>query len=668
MKAALSLLAFSGVVANEVNPIEKVVQMMADLEQKILGEGNECQKVYDEFAEWCEDRSKDLGFEIKTGKAEVADLSATIQDETAKIDAATSKIDDLAGDIASDEADLKAATKIREKEAADFAAEEKELSTVIDMLQRAIAILEKEMAGGASMMQLKSASNLEQALEVMVRASAISQADSTKLTAMVQMQSDDSDSDMGAPDAAVYESKSGGIVDTLNGLLEKAEGQLDSATKAETSNKNKFDLLKQSLLDEIKFATKDMDETKKSLAEAGEIKAAAEGDLAVTQKALSEDIAALGDLHQDCMTKAQDFEAETTSRGEELKALAMAKKAVKDSTGGASEQTYSFVQLRSATDLKNFEVVRMIKDLARKQNAPALAQLASRMSSAIRLNHGADVFAKIKAMISDMVEKLEKEQAEAAELKQWCDKELAETTAKKEASTATFEKLSTKIDAKTSQSKKLKEEVATLQKELAELAKSQAEMDKIRAEEKEVYEKNKPELEAGLKGIKLALKILNDYYAKADKSHGSSDGAGSGIIGMLEVIESDFTKGLTEMVAAEQMAAAGYEKETKENAIEKTTKNQDVKYKTKEAASLDKAVAELSTDLEGVQAELEAVNEYLASLEKKCTYKVESYEERKARREAEITGLKEALEILESETALMQTASHHALRGVRKHA
>jgi len=431
MKATLSLLAFSGAVAVEVNPIEKVVQMMADLEQKIIGEGNECQKTYDEFAEWCEDRSKDLGFEIKTGKAQVADLSATIQDESAKIDASTSKIDDLAADIASDEADLKAATKIREKEAADFAAEEKELTTVIDMLQRAVAILEKEMAGGASMMQLKSASNLEQALEVMVRASAISQADGAKLTALVQTQSDDSDSDSGAPDAAVYESKSGGIVDTLNGLLEKAEGQLDSATKAETDAKNKFDMLKQSLLDEIKFATKDMDETKKSLAESGEIKAAAEGDLSVTQKALSEDIAALGDLHQDCMTKAQDFEAETTSRGEELKALAMAKKAVKDSTGGAAGQSYSFVQLRSATDLKNFEVVRMIKDLARKQNAPALAQLASRMSSAIRLNHGADVFAKIKGMIADMVEKLEKEQAEAAELKQWCDKEIAETTAKK---------------------------------------------------------------------------------------------------------------------------------------------------------------------------------------------------------------------------------------------
>merc|ERR1719240_1109226 len=427
---------------------------------------------------------------------------------------------------------------------------------------------------------------------------------------------------MGAPAGEVYESKSGGIVDTLNGLLDKAEGQLDAATKEETTAKNNYDLKKQSLSDEMKYANKDMDAAKKGLAALSEIKAAAEGDLGVTTKDLNEDVNALGSLHQDCMTKAEDFEAETTSRGEELKALAMAKKAVKDNTAGAADQSYSFLQLSS--EAKNNEVVRMVKDLARKQHAPELAQLASRLSSAIRSNHGDDVFAKIKGMISDMIEKLEQEQAEAAELKQWCDKEIAEATAKKEDATAIFEKLSTKIDSKTAQSKKLKEEVATLQKELAELAKSQAEMDDIRADEKAVYEKNKPEMEAGLKGVKLALKILNDYYAKADKAHSSSDGAGSGIIGMLEVIESDFTKGLAEMVAAEQTAAATYEKETKENEIEKTTKTQDVKYKTKEAASLDKAVSELGSDRDSVQSELDAGNEYLESLDKKCTYKVES--------------------------------------------
>jgi hypothetical protein len=101
-----------------------------------------------------------------------------------------------------------------------------------------------------------------------------------------------------------------------------------------------------------------------------------------------------------------------------------------------------------------------------------------------------------------------------------------------------------------------------LQKELADLSKLTAEMDRIRGEENHAFDKNHPEMEQGLKGVKLALKILNDYYAKAGKAHGSSDGAGAGIIGMLEVIESDFTKGITEMVAAEQMAADTYEKET----------------------------------------------------------------------------------------------------------
>ena len=89
--------------------------------------------------QWCEDCAKDLGFEVQTGKAEVADLTATIDKEAANAQALGTKIDELAADIATDEADLKAATAIRDKEAASFAAEEKELTTVIDMLQRAVA-------------------------------------------------------------------------------------------------------------------------------------------------------------------------------------------------------------------------------------------------------------------------------------------------------------------------------------------------------------------------------------------------------------------------------------------------------------------------------------------------------------------------------------------------
>merc|ERR1719389_1135531 len=154
----------------EANPITKVLQMLSDLQAKILKEGEEAQKVYEEFAEWCEDRSKNLGFDIKTGKAEVADLEATIEKETATAGSLSAKIEELVSSIATDEADLKAATEIRAKEAASFAGEEKELTEIVDTLGRAIAILEREMQkGGASMLQLRNADSLAKALNIMVQ-------------------------------------------------------------------------------------------------------------------------------------------------------------------------------------------------------------------------------------------------------------------------------------------------------------------------------------------------------------------------------------------------------------------------------------------------------------------------------------------------------------------
>merc|ERR1712070_1270163 len=80
------------------------------------------------------------------------------------------------------------------------------------------------------------------------------------------------------------------------------------------------------------------------MGQAGETKSAAEGDLAVSSKALAEDIAQLANTHHDCMERAADFEAETTSRGEELKALAAAKKIIIETTGGAAEQSYGLSQ------------------------------------------------------------------------------------------------------------------------------------------------------------------------------------------------------------------------------------------------------------------------------------------------------------------------------------
>merc|ERR1719254_469256 len=182
-----------------------------------------------------------------------------------------------------------------------------------------------------------------------------------------------------------------------------------------------------------------------------------------------------------------------------------------------------------------------------------------------------------------MIERLESEATADADHKAFCDKEMAETTEKKEAKSAEIAKLSTKIDQKSARSAQLKEEVAELQKQLAELAATQAEMDKVRKEEHELFIKNEADLKQGIEAVKIALKILGEYYAKTDKAHAAGEGESTGIIGLLEVVEADFEKGLAEMTATETNAQSAYEQQTKDNEIEKTTKEQDVKYKTKES-------------------------------------------------------------------------------------
>merc|ERR1719464_1390070 len=153
------------------------------------------------------------------------------------------------------------------------------------MLERAIGILEKEMQTGSSMLQ-SDAGSLVDTFSAMVQASLISNADVTRLTALVQSkqqaQDDADDEDMGAPAADVYKSHSGNILETLQDLAEKAAAQLADARNKETSNNNHFEMLKQSLEDAIRVESAELDDARKAIGESQGRKSAAAGDLRVT--------------------------------------------------------------------------------------------------------------------------------------------------------------------------------------------------------------------------------------------------------------------------------------------------------------------------------------------------------------------------------------------------
>merc|ERR1719291_801674 len=235
--------------------------------------------------------------------------------------------------------------------------------------------------GSASLMQLKNADNMAQVLDTLVKGASISSEDASRLTALVQSSQQDGDEDVGAPAATVYQGQSGGIIQTLTDLLEKAQGQLADARNKETTNVHNFELMQQGLKDEIKFGQKEISEAKKSLAGSQESLAAAEGDLALESKSLKEDESTLSTLHQDCLTYAQNYEAETKSRGEELAAIAEAKKVIQSETVGAEGATYALnqvptfaqrAQLSSKSDLASFEAVRFIRKLAKDMQSTNL--------------------------------------------------------------------------------------------------------------------------------------------------------------------------------------------------------------------------------------------------------------------------------------------------------
>merc|ERR1712139_577412 len=142
-----------------------------------------------------------------------------------------------------------------------------------------------------------------------------------------------------------------------------------------------------------------------------------------------------------CMQVAADHQATIVARAEELKVIAKARQILEETASGAVDQTYSLLQMNTRADLKRSEVVVLVKKLARTHHSAALSQLSSRIAAVVKYGTatGADPFAKIRGLIQDMIEKLEKEAGEEAEEKSFCDEEMAKTTSKKEELDATVE-------------------------------------------------------------------------------------------------------------------------------------------------------------------------------------------------------------------------------------
>merc|ERR1719265_151651 len=603
----------------------------------------------EEFTKWCDEESNDKEDAITSAQRTMNDLSASIEDATGSISSLNSETDDLAAKISTADQELSEATKVRNDERASFEAAEKELTETLDTLERAIVVLKRGQTG---FMQTKGGSKqlevLADTLSKIVSASWVTSDEKVKVQSLLQ--SEDQDEDLSLQPqatAAAYESKGGGILDVLGDLKTKAEDSLSSSRKAEMEASHAYEMLKSSLEMELAQMNKRMGEATNQRSATEEGKHAAAEELQETTASEASDQSYLADLKQDCAAKATEWDERQKSAAEEVATIEKAKEIL-------SSGVKVFLQVdKSANDadaLKREQVSKLLRDLAQENHVYALSQIASEAQAG-------GPFYKVIGMVEGMIDKLMKEAAEESDAKAFCDTEISKSRTKQKELSSKVDMHSVRIEKSTAAKAKLGEQIKALQEEIATIDAGNSEATGLRQNENAEYKRASAEYKQAADAVANAIQVLEAYYSQGSfvqtkvqagpEFGGAKSDIGTTIVSMLEVAESDFTRLLSESEASERSSQRAYDDLSQKNAVSKSAKQAEVKGKQGEVKSLELNMLNYKEDKESTSKELDAVLDYLDKLKPQCQTKVMSYAERKARREQEIAGLKEALTILE---------------------
>jgi len=302
----------------------------------------------------------------------------------------------------------------------------------------------------------------------------------------------------------------------------------------------------------------------------------------------------------------------------------------------------------------------------------------------------ASPFDKVKGLIQKLIERLIKEATEEATQKGYCDTETGKAKKERDYRHADVNSLNAEI-------KKLDAAKKANKIEWDKSIETRDETQKALDEANKEREKNKTNnldtiktAKEGAVAVKDALVLLQNFY-KGEHGVGGANSAsvafvqepvvptasnsvqantavggdvgtayqgnqaqGGGIIAMLETIHADFERTKEETTTAEKEAAAEHVKFSRESEVTISASKKDIEIRTADDLTyqqdLDQAHADLETNVELMDAALKTLEE----LNPLCVDTGMSYDERVAKREAEIEALKTAFTTLGGEASELQ--------------
>mmetsp|Transcript_49385 Transcript_49385/g.107813 ORF Transcript_49385/g.107813 Transcript_49385/m.107813 type:complete len:675 (+) Transcript_49385:99-2123(+) len=648
--------------AGEEGGVQKVIQLLDNMADKGKAEMQDEQVKFARFSEFCKNTEKTTDTAIEKSTEQISELEAEISQLDARIGELGREVEQHSKEIDEWTAEKKQVEEDREKEHKEFLTAQKESAETIDAVDRMIISLKKTktVEQGSFLLQLRSQkaipSSARRAIEAFL-------ADDPE-DAQDFMQEQE-----GVPEAAAYESHSQGLIDMLDKLLDKFRSEKADLEKEEMNAQGHHDLVVMDLKASIKGGEKQKASKEQRSQEKAERLAAAKGELGDTQADLAEDEAYLAELQSECRMKHEAFADRQKLRKEELEALHEARdvltspemsvdgKTARDQKFGLNQQAVSLVQLRSgATAPLKSQIVAFLESRAAKLNSPVLAQLVERARD--------DVFGKVKKMIKDMLQKLMEEAQEEAEHKGWCDTEMGTNKQTRDTKTQAVQQLNSEIEELETHIDKTSNEIGDLTVLVQELEEAMAKATADREEEKAKNAVTIQEAKEAQHAVEKATKVLRVFYEKAgkatalfqhrdigapetfDEPYTGMGGESGGVVGLLEVIFSDFKKLETETAAKEEQAEGEFQKFITESKKDARVNKKKIEHENRHLADSESKLTRRHEELASTTEELEAAERYYEKLRPSCVDEGVSYEERVSKRQDEIDSLKQALELL----------------------
>jgi len=661
----------------DITPMQKVVELMDNLNTEVLAEGKEELAAYTNFSAFCNSTQAEKATAIKNGEDSIKTLESSIDVAKAGYEKKLAKSQELKVKIESLSAQQDARKKKCEKQEFAYDANNLDLGSAIGALLGAITKMQEGAEVSSSFLQLGSTLRLANRLGFKLG------------------EAEPWLEEKGAEfNKSAYAFQSSGIVATLENLHKEFTQEKEDVTTEWTYTKGNCTAADKNFTETIDKKDDELSTAKQAAAEFKAKIATDKESLMSTTKTLKEDMEYRADLVENCHARDRDWKQRSSQREDEVKAIGQAKDVlikevddidqrvngrdrntslvVIDAEIDRSPVAASFLQQSRSRNLLGRSSARSGRSALKAKVARELAGAGSRLGS-VRLlglsrridatdDTSNDPLAVVKQMVDGMIKNLLDEAANETAEKGFCDTEMTKATNDRLKFYIRVNRVSAKIGSLDSQRIALSEEVSVLGDIITKLTKESATATELRVNESAANLKTVKDSKDAVKAVEKSMEVIKNFYKKAKNSWTFVQEGGNpkppaapkgeyrgkqnnalGIVAMMEVCRDDFLRTATTTAADEKEAAEDFAKldeDTRADIAGKTT--------TKQLAEEDFATAisnlkQGKQEMKGFMDNLDEALERLQELKPRCVDPKESFEERQAKRQEQIDALTAAM-------------------------